>query len=194
MKYSDDILQEFDTIDDVIAFDAGFAEYRDNLLKEAENNSKKLPDIFVKYDDVERYNSAVTDQHTGRLHLNENTFGPSPRCLDVLKDVKIQDLYEYDMASKDFLVEEIAKAFSIPEDEIYIHNGSAELIKSVFSIGLERGDNVLVPNPGWNYYDSLAKEKFCDVFYYHVRKDDYTYYMDIEDLLKKHLNIVPKLL
>lgn len=194
VKYSDDILQEFDTIDDVIAFDAGFAEYRDNLLKEAENNSKKLPDIFVKYDDVERYNSAVTDQHTGRLHLNENTFGPSPRCLDVLKDVKIQDLYEYDMASKDFLVEEIAKAFSIPEDEIYIHNGSAELIKSVFSIGLERGDNVLVPNPGWNYYDSLAKEKFCDVFYYHVRKDDYTYYMDIEDLLKKASQYRPKII
>lgn len=194
VKYSDDILQEFDTIDDVIAFDADFAKYRDNLLKKSMEDHKKLPNIFEKYDDVERYNSAVTDQHTGRLHLNENTFGPSPKCLDVLKDVKIQDLYEYDMASKDFLIEEISAAFSIPEDEIYIHNGSAELIKYVFSIGLERGDKVLTSNPGWNYYESLAKEKFCEVFYYNVRKDDYTYYMDIEDLLKKAEKYHPKII
>ena len=194
VKYSDDIVQEFDTVEDVIEFDPKFRQYRDRLLEEDAKAGRRMPDIFVKYDDVERYNSAVTDQHTGRLHLNENTFGPSRRCLDVLKDVKIQDLYEYDMATKDFLVEEISSAFSIPEDDIYIHNGSAELIKSVFSIALERGDCVLVSDPGWSYYASLAKEKFCDVYCYDVLKDDYTYYMDVEDIVKKAKKYRPKII
>ncbi len=194
VKYSDEMLQEFDTVEDVIAFDAEFATYRDTILKEAEKKQKKVPGIFVKYEDVERYNSATTDQHIGRLHLNENTFGPSPRCLEVLKEVTIQDLYEYDMASKDFLIEEISSAYSIPEDDIYIHNGSAELIKSVFSIVLERGDSILTSNPGWNYYESLAKEKFCEVFYYRVVKDDYLYYMDMEDILKKAAQYHPKII
>lgn len=194
VKYDDTIVQEFDTVEDVLVFDPDFGKYREKILDAHANAKKPLPNIFIKYDEVERYNSAVTDQHSGRLHLNENTFGPSPRCLDILKDIRIQDLYEYDMASKDFLIEEISSALSIPEDDIYIHNGSAELIKSVFSITVERGDNVLVPDPGWSYYASLAKEKFCNVYCYDVLKDDYTYYMDVEDILKKAKQYQPKLI
>lgn len=163
VKYSDEIVQEFDTIEDIITFDSEFVHYLDKVLAANSDVCASVPNLFEKYDDVERYNSAVTDQHTGRLHLNENTFGPSPTCLEVLKDITLRDLYEYDMATKDFLVEGLSKYFSIPEDDIYIHNGSAEVIKSVFSIALERGDCILTSNPGWSYYASLAKEKFCTV-------------------------------
>ena len=194
VKYDDAIVQEFDTVEDVIAFDAEFEKYRNRILEANVNVKNQVPNLFVKYDDVERYNSAVTDQHSGRLHLNENTFGPSPRCIEILKEIQTQDLYEYDMASKDFLIEEISDAFSIPEDDIYIHNGSAELIKSVFSIALERGDSVLLSDPGWSYYASLAREKFCNVYYYDVLKDDYTYYVDVEDVLKKAKQYQPKLI
>lgn len=194
VKYSDQIVQEFDTVEDVTAFDPEFAKYRDKMLEEAANAGSQMPNIFVKYDDIERYDSAVTNQHSGRLHLNENTFGPSPSCLDVLKNIRIQDLYEYDMATKDFLVEEISAHFSIPEDDIYIHNGSAELIKSVFSIALERGDCILTSSPGWSYYASLAKEKFCEAHYYDVLKDDYTYYVDVEGILTKARTYHPKII
>ena len=194
VKYTDDILQEFDTVEDVIAFDPEFVKYRDRLLAKETGKKNQVPELFGKYGDIERYNSAVTDQHTGRLHLNENAFGPSPKCLEVLRTVKLQDLYEYDMATKDFLIEEISRQFSIPEDDIYIHNGSAEVIKSVFSIMLERGDSILMPNPGWNYYSSLAREKFSDVYEYQVLKDDYTYYMDVEDILCKARKYHPKII
>ncbi len=194
VKYSDDIVQEFDTVEDVIAFDPEFAEYRDKILKETADVKKQLPNIFTKYDEIQRYNSAVTDQHVGRLHLNENTFGPSVKCLEILKDINMQDLYEYDMATQDFLIEEISKAFSVPEDDIYIHNGSAELIKSVFSIVLERGDCILTSDPGWSYYSSLAREKFCDTHYFNILKDDYTYYFDVEDILKKAEKYHPKII
>lgn len=194
VKYTDDILQEFDTVEDVIAFDPEFVKYRDQILMKETGDCARIPDLFEKYEDIERYNSAVTDQHTGRLHLNENAFGPSPKCLESLHAVKLQDLYEYDMETRDFLIEEISRQFSVPADDIYIHNGSAEVIKSAFSIMLERGDSVLVPDPGWNYYGSLAKEKFSDVYYYQVLKDDYTYYMDVEDLLHKAGKYQPKII
>ncbi len=194
VKYTDEILQEFDTITDVIAFDPQFVKYRDRLLAEGMGKPEKMPALFGKYEEIERYHSAITDQHTGRLHLNENAFGPSPKCLEVLHTVKRQDLYEYDMATKDFLTEEISRQLSIPEDDIYIHNGSAEVIKSVFSIMLERGDCILMPDPGWTYYSSLAREKFCDVYHYQVLKDDYTYYMDVEDILLKAGQYHPRII
>lgn len=194
VKYNDEIVQEFDTVEDVIAFDPEFANYREEILKEIDIMDCTLPKVFKKYDEIERYNSTITNQHTGRLHLNENTFGPSQKCLDILKEVTMQDLYEYDMASEDFLIKEISRKFSIPEDDIYIHNGSAEVIKSVFSIVLERGDSIMVSSPGWTYYASLAKEKFCNVIEYEIRKDDYSYYIDTGDLLEKAEKYHPKLI
>lgn len=194
VKYTDEIVQEFDTVEDIAAFDPQFKKYEKKILAELAQMRCDVPDVLKKYGDIERYNSATTDQHTGRLHLNENTFGPSPKCLEVLKNIELHDLYEYDMASEDFLIQTISKAFSIPEDDIYLHNGSAEVIKSIFSIVLERGDCVMVSNPGWSYYASLAEEKFCDVIAYQVKKDDYSYYMDTRDLMDKAQQYHPKLI
>lgn len=194
VKYTDEIVQEFDTVEDIIEFDPKFRKYEEKILSELAQMRCEVPNVLKKYGDIERYNSATTDQHTGRLHLNENTFGPSPRCLDALKNIQMQDLYEYDMASDDFLIQAISKAFSVPADDIYLHNGSAEVIKSIFSIVLERGDCVMVPNPGWSYYASLAKEKFCDVIEYQVKKDDYSYYVDTRDLIDKAEQYHPKLI
>lgn len=195
-KYDKETVQEFDTIEDVKEFEPNFLEFCDSELKKAdeENEASSMPKHFERYDNVARYDSATTDQHTGRLHLNENTFGPSPKCLEVLKSITIQDLYEYDMSSSDFLLEGISKTFSIPQDDIFLHNGSAELIKSIFSICLEKNDYVLVSNPGWSYYASLAKEKFCNVVEYSIKRDDYTYYFDVKDLFEKAEKYRPKLI
>lgn len=194
VKYTDEIVQEFDTVEDIIEFDPEFRNYEKQILTELAQMQCEVPDGLKKYGDIERYNSATTNQHTGRLHLNENTFGPSPKCLDALKNIQMQDLYEYDMASEDFLIQAISKAFSVPADDIYLHNGSAEVIKSIFSIVLERGDCVMVSSPGWSYYASLAEEKFCDVIEYQVKKDDYSYYMDTRDLIEKAEQYHPKLI
>jgi len=194
VKYTDEIVQEFDTVEDIAAFDPEFKEYEKKILTELAQMKCEVPNVLKKYGDIERYNSATTDQHTGRLHLNENTFGPSPKCLEALKNIQMQDLYEYDMASDDFLIQAISKAYSVPADDIYLHNGSAEVIKSIFSIVLERDDCVMVSNPGWSYYASLAKEKFCDVIEYQVKKDDYSYYMDTRDLIEKAEHYHPKLI
>ena len=193
-KYTDDMVQEFDTIDDVIAYDPSFVKYKDEVLKVLEHETKKIPPIFSKYNDIKRYNSAETNQRKGRLHLNENAFGPSPCCFDVLKSVEPEDLYEYDMTSKDFLVEALASYFSMPEDDIFVHNGSAEILKSVFAVTLERGETVLLPDPGWNYYASLVRENFCDIVLYDVIADDYSYYVEVGDLLAKAKECHPKII
>ena len=52
----------------------------------------------------------------------------------------------------------------------------------------------MVSNPGWSYYASLAKEKFCDVIEYQVKKDDYSYYMDTRDLIEKAEQYHPRLI
>ncbi len=194
VKYTDEVVQEFDTIDDIKQFDPEFDLYEKAVLSAVEKKHEPMPNSLLKYEDIERYNSATTDEHTGRLHLNENTFGPSEKCLAVLEEITIQDLYEYDMATNDFLIDAISDAFAMPADDIFIHNGSAEIIKSVFSIALEKGDCILTSDPGWNYYGSIARGKFCKVHTYRVLKDDYTYYVDVKDLLEKAKRYQPRII
>ena len=191
-KYPDDLMKEFDSLDDVEAFDPAFAAWKDKVMAEAE--PKEVTPIFEKYDNVERYNSATTNQMHGRLHLNENSFGPSDKCFDVLKTITREDLYEYDMSSRDFLLDALAKHFSMPEDDIFIHDGSSEILKSVFAITLERGETVLLPDPGWNYYASLVRENFCSFETYGVLADDYTYSVDMKDLLEKAKKLTPRII
>ena len=193
-KYDDNTVQEFDTNDDVIAFDPQFVKFRDAILKKNSEKQPELSEAFTQYDDISRYDSAVTDQHFGRLHLNENSFGPSPECLKVLSTIDSSDLYEYDMSSSDYLVEKLSDVFSVPSEDIFIHEGSAEIIKSVFALIAERNDNILLPYPGWSYYESLAKKKFCNIYYYDILSDDYTYYMDVRDLLTKAERLKPKMI
>ena len=57
------------------------------------------------YDGITRYSGVPTDQVTGRLHYNENLFGPSPKCLETLKEVTPADLYLYESNEKDDLLE-----------------------------------------------------------------------------------------
>lgn len=194
VKCSDEQIWEFDTIDDIKCFDNNFEKFEERVLEEEENKKTYLPDPLYKYKGVRRYNSATTVEHIGRLHLNENTFGPSPKCLDELKKITLQDLYEYDMEPEDFLIKAIAKEFSIPSDDIFIHNGSAEIIKSIISISVERGENILVSNPGWSYYGSVVTEKFGEVITYNMIQDDYAYKFDVKDILTKAKLHKPKVI
>ena len=193
-KYDNETVQEFDSIDDILKFDSEFETYRGKVLEEEGKKEKDLPTAFGRYAGIERYDSTTTNQHFGRLHLNENPYGPSPMCLEVLKNISNEDLLEYDMSSNDFLTEDISKRFSIPKDDIFVHNGSAEIIRTVFSIVVEKDDYVLLPDPGWSYYTSLAHENFAKIEKYNLIEDDYTYRFTTADLIEKTKRFQPKVI
>lgn len=128
------------------------------------------------------------------MHLNENLFKPSPRCLDVLKKITLEDIYLYDLSYKDELVEAISDNTGISTNNIFIHNGSSEVIKSIFSIILSEGDVILVPSPGWSYYKSVADSIFAKSLYYNVCEGEDSYYYDVDDLLQKAMEYSPKII
>ena len=150
--------------------------------------------MFSKYSEVKSYHSVPTVQKSGRLHLNENLFKPSPKCLEVLKNITMEDLYLYDLGRNDELVETLSSSLGISSNNIFIHNGSAEVIKSIGSILLNENDIVLIPSPGWSYYKSVADAKFAKCITYEVCEKEDTYEYNIEDLLQKAKENNPKVI
>lgn len=189
-KRSADKIYEFDTVRELIDFDPDFLEFQ----KENLNETTAINQVVNRYSNVKSYHSVPTEQQFGRLHLNENLFLPSPKCLDVLKKVKMEDLYLYDLRNKDELVEALSRQTGISENNIFVHNGSSEVIKSIFTILLSEGDKVLIPAPGWSYYKSVADAKFAVCIEYHVNEEADTYKYDIEDILKKAKENSPKII
>jgi len=150
--------------------------------------------LFKEYDSIKKYNAVPTEQKTGRLHLNENLFKPSPKCIEVLKNISYEDLYEYDLTAQDDLEVELSRYLNIPIENIFVHNGSAEVIKTILAITLNKNDTILLPQPGWSYYKSVSDEKFAKDIYYSVISGSEEYYHDIDEILKKSREFNPKVI
>lgn len=181
---------EFDTLEEIKEYDPDFTKF----VNENVNQDNTVIRIFSRYENVKSYHSVPTDQLSGRLHLNENLFRPSPECLGVLRDITLEDLYLYDLFHKDYLIEAIADSCGISSNNIFVHNGSAEVIKSIFSILLNEGDKVLIPEPGWSYYKSVADAKFAQSITYKVEAGEKNYVYDLKDLFRKAEENLPKII
>lgn len=183
-------VMEFDTLEEFKAFDPGFTAFMEKNL----DKSNEVIKLFSKYAGVKSYHSVPTETSFGRLHLNENLFKPSPECIKALRDVTEEDIYLYDLSRNDELLECLSSKLSIPANNIFVHNGSAEVIKSIFSILLSEGDKVLVSTPGWSYYKSVADEKFAQCITYRVAEQGDSYAYNFSELLVKATENSPRII
>ena len=83
--YSDDECKEFDTTEDILQFYPNFKDFIEQFFAEEElvNSSTRL-NYLSNYADTKTYSVVATEQLTGRLHVNENLFKPSPKVMEVL--------------------------------------------------------------------------------------------------------------
>lgn len=181
---------EFDTLEEIKGYDTDFIEF----INENLDTSNMLIRTFSKYADVKSYHSVPTEQMNGRLHLNENLFKPSSECFRVLKDITMEDLYLYDLSNEDYLLNALSVYTGISTNNIFMHNGSSEVIKSIFSILLNENDVVLVSSPGWSYYKSVADSKFAKCITYEVNEGVDSYEYNLVDLIQKAEEYHPKII
>ncbi len=81
--------------------------------------------------------------------VNTNPFGPSPRVLEALRDVRV-DRYP-DVAALP-LREALARHHAVSVEQVLVGNGVSELIWLVGLAFVRRGDNVLVLEPTYGEY------------------------------------------
>ena len=194
-KTSDDECKEFDTIEEILQFYPGFKEFVDQFFQEEEFiNSTQRNSYLSNYGEVKQYSVISTEQMTGRMHVNENLFGPSPKCLEVLKNATLEDLMFYDLTREDALAVEISKMEDLPTDHIFIHSGSSDVIKTIMTLVLNKDDVVLISSPAWNYYKSVIELHFAKAAYYDVAPGKDSYEFDVKGLLQKAKETKPRII
>jgi histidinol-phosphate aminotransferase len=184
-EYKDNDILEFDTLQEAIDFDGDFRQFIvDNSLK----------DWVDDYSGIKRYNTVPTEQKDGRLHLNENLFLPSPVCLDILKNITLKDLATYDASGNDILEVELCRVLDLNTQNVFVHNGSSDVIKTILSLVLKKEHNVLIPNLAWNYYKAVSSLKFTKCFTYNIIENGNVFSHDIDDILSKAKKHHPKVI
>ena len=194
-KTTDAECKEFDTTEEIIEFNPSFKEFVNQFFQEEEFvNSTQRISYLSNYTDVKQYSVVSTEQLTGRMHVNENLFGASPKCLEVFHNAKMEDLCLYDLSREDELALEVSKMLDLPTDNIFVHSGSSDVIKTIMTLVLNKDDTVLISAPAWNYYKSVVELHFAKAAYYEIKPGKDSYEFDVKGLLSKARETNPRII
>ncbi len=122
------------------------------------------------------------------LDRNENQYGPSPACYDVLRHANLEQLslYSRDFAKgrKSELSQRLADEIGIPEERVLLSYGSEDMLKQVVHCYLHQGERLLLPQQSWWYYKKIAKEVHGDHVEYPLYERRSRFEFDVDDIIR----------
>lgn len=101
--------------------------------------------------EMPEYHPPLAGRDALRLDFNENTFSPSPRVLDRLKQVTAEDLTKY--PERQPVERKVAAHLGLDPVQVLLTNAVDEAIHLICSTFLEEDDEALIATPSFFMYD-----------------------------------------
>ena len=106
-----------------------------------------------------------------KLSSNENPHGPSPAAVEAIRDAA-PSVHTYPKAAHTDLIEAIAAEWDLPAEQVWLAPGGDGALDYLARAVLDPGDRVLVPDPGFAYYEMSARYREGTVESYSLLKED----------------------
>jgi len=94
-----------------------------------------------------------------KLNANENPYGPSPDALAVMQQLSNDDLRLYPPMNADDLKQTIAGNFGLVKEQVFVGNGSDEVLAHAFNGLLKQSKPLLFPDITYSFYPV-----FCQLY------------------------------
>ncbi len=91
-----------------------------------------------------------------KLASNENPLGPSPMALEAIRR-GAANLHRYPNSGSYDLCQHLARQLNIKCENIVLGNGSDDLIAMLARVLLQRGDEVVLPEPSFLFYEIVIQ-------------------------------------
>jgi histidinol-phosphate aminotransferase len=114
-----------------------------------------------------------------KLNTNENPYPPADNVIEAMKNAVNDDLKLYPDPTCSELIEEIAKYYSLNKDEVFIGNGSDEILAFSFMTFFSKEKQILFPDISYTFYKVYAE--LFNLDYKLVKLDD-NYNIPLEEL------------
>ncbi len=125
--------------------------------------------------------------HLIKLDLNENPFGPSPKAIAALSNMRHYNRY----VGQDELRADIARYIGVDVDHIVVSNGADEIIDLIQRVFLNRGDAIVDCPPSFEMYGFFARVNGARIIAV-PRREDFSIDVDaIERAVNPHPNPPP---
>ncbi|QHS24091.1 histidinol-phosphate transaminase [Virgibacillus sp. MSP4-1] len=97
------------------------------------------------------------DTNVIKLNTNENPYPPSPEVEKAIKHAANEDLRLYPTPTLQELRQTIAEKFQVHPDQVFIGNGSDEVLAFSFMAFFEPGETIRFPDITYSFYPVYAK-------------------------------------
>lgn len=87
-----------------------------------------------------------------KLNTNENPYPPSPRVIEAIRAVVDDGLRLYPDPNADALKQTIARYFSLSANQVFVGNGSDEVLAHAFLALLKQDAPILFPDISYSFY------------------------------------------
>ena len=87
-----------------------------------------------------------------KLNTNENPYGPSPKALQAMEDAVTGDLRLYPPPNADQFKQTIADYYQLNIKQIFVGNGSDEVLAHVFNGLFRQPQGILFPDISYSFY------------------------------------------
>lgn len=135
-------------------------------------------------------------QSTLPLDRNENLYGPAPKCLEVLRNITVNELclYSRDYARgiKSQLSERLAADMRIPESQVLLSEGSEDMLKQAVHCYLAPGEKILCPEQSWWYYRAVATEVGGVTVTYRMKQEGNRFSYDVGGIIESYRKESPR--
>ena len=92
------------------------------------------------------------DKQYIKLNTNENPYSPSDKVVNKIRKMNLEDLKLYPDPDVSALSKEIANYFSVKQNQVFIGNGSDEILAFIFMAFFNKGDKVYYPDITYSFY------------------------------------------
>jgi histidinol-phosphate aminotransferase len=114
-----------------------------------------------------------------KLNTNENPYGPSPKVLEALQKEAADTLRLYPDPNSDALKKTIADYHGLNQNQVFVGNGSDEVLAHVFNALLKHDLPILFPDITYSFYPvycglyEITFEVVALNYAFEIRVDDY---------------------
>lgn len=91
-----------------------------------------------------------------KLNTNENPYGPSPKVLEALRAEANESLRRYPDPTSSRVAEAAAQVAGVERDQVFVGNGSDEVLAHAFHALFGHGRPVLFPDVSYSFYPVYA--------------------------------------
>lgn len=122
-----------------------------------------------------------------KLNTNESPYGPSPKALAAIASANTDGLRLYPDPNSDALKQSIAKVHGLSSEQVFVGNGSDEVLAHAFLGLLKHEDPILFPDITYSFYPVYCN--LYDISFKNIPLDE-DFAINTKDYIRKNGGII----